>query len=275
MRKTILLITILVCALSVNASFAFYEITQLTDNSRHDYDVQISDNGSVVWVGGVTSVNEIFLYDGSSTTQLSNTNTINTYAPQINASGTVVWSSRYGGLDGEIFIYDGSSTTQLTDDDVNDHSPQINDNGSIVWGGEGGVFLYDGSSTTMLANSGGAAQINRHDSAVWADGYDIFLYDGSSTTQLTNGHFFETNHEPQISDNGFVVWSTGYGWGGERMEIISSCMKALQPLSLIMIIFTLIILKLPQMALLFGKVMDRYSFMTALQPLSLLTFLAT
>ena len=70
---------------------------------------------------------EIFLYDGTSTTQLTD-NDYDDDCPQINDNGYVVWRDD-DGSDYEIFLYDGTSTTQLTNNDYDDYSPQINNNG--------------------------------------------------------------------------------------------------------------------------------------------------
>jgi len=77
--------------------------------------------------------NEIFLYNGSSTVQLT-TNSIQDVEPKI--SGTnVVWASpggSDGGVDNEIFLYNGSSTVQLTTNSIQDVEPKISGE-NIVW----------------------------------------------------------------------------------------------------------------------------------------------
>ena len=100
---------------------------------------------------------EILLYDGTSTTQLTN-NDYKDEHPQINDNGYVVWQGCDGldcevfGGDWEIFLYDGSSTTQLTNNDYYDCFPQINNNGYVVWSGRRGsdseIFLAISCSST-------------------------------------------------------------------------------------------------------------------------------
>ena len=173
---------------------------------------------------------DIFLYDGTSTTQLSNDPNIDNYQPDMNNNGDVVWTGvTPPGVTPEaptshIFLYDGTSTTQLSNNPyINNESPQINDNGYVVWWGfdESGaalIFLYDGTSTTQLTTNNFSLfpQINDNGWVVWTefDGWDchIFLYDGTSTTQLSNNPVNSNAlgsgvFNPQINDNGWVVWT--------------------------------------------------------------------
>ncbi len=121
------------------ATAVVYTVTNITNNSSFLRGApQINDNGYVVWYGSgnldpldTTIDSEIFLYDGTTTTQITN-NSYDDWYPQINDNGYVVW---YGndGSDDEIFLYDGTTTTQLTNNSYSDGSPQINDNGYVVW----------------------------------------------------------------------------------------------------------------------------------------------
>jgi serralysin len=57
----------------------------------------------VVWEGWTGIVDrEIFFYDGTSTTQITD-NALGDYAPQINDNGQVVWEEN-DGSDKEIFL---------------------------------------------------------------------------------------------------------------------------------------------------------------------------
>jgi len=173
-----------------------YNITQLTNNSHNDHSPQINNNGYVVWCGHDGHDDEIFLYNGSTTSQLTD----NDYT--------------------EAFFYDGSTVTQVTDNDsIYDHYPQINNNGQIVWYGieEGNyeIFLYDGSTIKNISNmptNDAHPKINSNGWVVWQGGTDdgtdaeIFLYNGISTIQITD----DTNDDqkPQINDNGLLVWKS-------------------------------------------------------------------
>jgi len=60
----------------------------ITNNSYDDYGPQINNNGYVVWYGWDGTDYEIFLYNGTTTTQLTN-NSYGDYFPQINDNGSV------------------------------------------------------------------------------------------------------------------------------------------------------------------------------------------
>ena len=59
-------------------------------NPYDDYYPRISNNGHVVWEGYDGTDWEIFLYDGTTTTQVTN-NSRNDTNPQINDNGYVVF----------------------------------------------------------------------------------------------------------------------------------------------------------------------------------------
>lgn len=145
------------------------------------------DGTKAVWC----DLPEVFLYDGSSVTQL--THDRGNYLPGISGSN-ITWRHNDGN-DTEIFFHDGSSAVRLTDNDYDDRSPRISESG-IVWEGQVGstsdIFLYDGSSVKRLTDSGFDDVNPQIDTGkvVWQgfDGndYEIFLYDGSAVTQLTD-----------------------------------------------------------------------------------------
>lgn len=224
----------------VSVSHAQYSIIQVANNLSQDpYHLfndphpKINDIGYVVWrawdySGGF----DIFLYDGSSTTQLTNNDYVEDY--MINDDGYVVFNSGWVVSDREIFLYDGTSTAQLTDNDYADGILNINGNGYVVWTGcdgidcQGGtdgdweIFLYNETSTTQLTDNDYDdifPQINDNGYVVWqgCDGgsgwhcsggdSEIFLYNGTSTAQLTNNDYDDMY--PQINHDGYVVWIGG------------------------------------------------------------------
>ena len=109
---------------------------RLTTNIAEDFSPQISGS-NVVWygTGGTDSGtdNEIFFFNGSTTTQLTTNNT-DDRAPQISGSNIVWYGSggTDGGTDSEIFFSNGSSTTQLTTNTTEDFSPQISGS-NVSW----------------------------------------------------------------------------------------------------------------------------------------------
>jgi len=186
-------------------------VVQLTDNAYSDSAPQVSGS-NVVWQG----YGGIFLYDGSTTTQLTDDG----YEPQVSGSNVVWWD--WDAFASEIFLYDGSTTTQLTHNGYFDWAPQVSGS-NVVWEGDDGsdweIFLYDGSTTMWLtanADDDYAPQVSGSN-VVWygSDGsdYEIFLYDGSTTTQLTDNG--DDDIDPQVSGSN-VVWQ---GSDGSDYEI--------------------------------------------------------
>lgn len=111
-------------------------------------DPHISDNGEVVWMDSAAADGndtEIFLYDGTTTTQLTHNND-DDLNPQINASGEVVWARSHelirtamGSLySDKIVLYDGMETTELATtygSSFQSRAPKIGADGTVVWAG--------------------------------------------------------------------------------------------------------------------------------------------
>jgi len=111
---------------TMSATRGKYNITKISTSNCNDESPQINSIGHVVWSGIVCSgvYPEIFLYDGTTTTQLTNKRHSDPYyyrSPQINSIGHVVWSGQeFYGSDHEIFLYDGTTTIQLTNNGYDD-----------------------------------------------------------------------------------------------------------------------------------------------------------
>lgn len=189
--------------------------------------VQLNNNGEVVWEGGDGSDTEIFLYDGSGVTQITD-NDFDDHDPQINDSGLVVWwGQTHADSDYEIFRYDDGGITQITDNDYTDWRPRINNSGQAVWvgilelGGDREIFYYDGTGITQVTDNEGTdyhPQINDNGVVVWEGQglnghFDIFLYDGTETVQLSMSGF--PDEWPQINNADHVIWS-GYRFLPDR-----------------------------------------------------------
>jgi hypothetical protein len=99
----------------------------------------------VVWSEHDGSDEEIFLYNGTTTVQLTD-NSYDDYSPRINDSGQVVWYGGWEESNYEIFLYNGSTTVQLTDNSFNDAHPELNNSGQVVWVGiddsDREIYLY-------------------------------------------------------------------------------------------------------------------------------------
>ena len=167
---------------------------------------------NVIWSSGDDDEIELFLYDGSTTIQLTDNDVVELHA---DISGSrVVWDASDGN-DREIFLHDGSMITQLSRNGIDDIFPHISDS-RVVWETDSGIFLYDGT-IKLLSTAGTHARISESN-VVWQeyDGNDreIFLFDGSSTTRLTNNSFDDLG--PEVSGSN-VAWT---GWDGHDWEIL-------------------------------------------------------
>ena len=91
-----------------------WNITQITNDNVFDDGPSISGS-RVVWSHGVPDPNnEIYLWDGVSTTQIP-TDSVNNYSLSISGSN-VAWSGMdFPYLDYEIYFWDGVSVTKVTD----------------------------------------------------------------------------------------------------------------------------------------------------------------
>ena len=119
----------------------------------------------------------------------------------------------------EIFLYNGDAVIKLTDANTISSEPQINNLGQVIWRAWGDLYLYDGTANINLSNSGNLTQVNQHDinnkgQVVWIDGSKIYMYDGDSISMLSNNP--QGVKDPQINDNGHVVWN---GYNGTSWEI--------------------------------------------------------
>jgi hypothetical protein len=213
---TILLLKIITVLGTVRPAYTApypYKIFMITNNSYDDGYHQINDNGYVVWSSYTGNAENIFLYDGMSTIQLTNNYHVYDQFPDINDNGQVVWS-RHDGSSSQIFLYDGINIIQLSDDSYWNVNPQINNNGYVVWNGyndsDNKIFLYDGTRTIQLTGNYSEnqyPQISNNGNVVWA-GYeshrDIFLYDGTNTLQLSDTSY--QNWYPKMNNSGQVVW---------------------------------------------------------------------
>ena len=184
-----------------DAASTKFLIRKVGDNVSPDDDRYRISGKNVVWhEQDRYDRNQIYLYNGSTTTQLTNNNY---YASWAQISGTnVVWEG-YDGNDTEIYLYNGTTTTQVTDNSWNDLHPQISGT-NVAWKGWDGndyeIYLYDGSTTTQLTDDTGndeAPQISGTN-VVWNDpGSNIHFYNGDPWTTLS---LHSTgNSEPQNS----------------------------------------------------------------------------
>ena len=102
-------------------------VQRISNNSFSDFDPQVSD-GHVTWWGGVFNDFQIYLFDGTTTREISTG--IRNQFPQIDGQ-YIVWQG-FDGNDDEIFLWDGVKVTQLTDNALANTAPRISGK-HIAW----------------------------------------------------------------------------------------------------------------------------------------------
>jgi len=193
-------------------------------------------NGQVAWsaytgAGGYWQpywpTYDIFFYNGSGLSSLSNIERVTTDAPIQNtnenvqlSNGQMVWQAYYSGGSRDIFYYNSASSERrkVSVNPNDDCNPQI-DGDWIVWQGYDGydyeIFLYNikiRKITQISRDSEDDWYPQIHNGQVVWEGYDdtdgdyeIFLYDieTKKKIQITNNTYEDFN--PQIH-NGKIVW---------------------------------------------------------------------
>jgi len=232
-----------VLTLAATASAATYRVRKVsTSFCSFAGAPQVNSSGQIVWACD----SEIYLYDGATVRNISNTPAVHDEAPQISDGGQVVWMGRTGSgddLDWEIYLYDGTSARNISNHPGGlgaiDIAPHINAAGQVVWMAHNGgwyydIYLYTGGVVTNISNSPGVSddwpQINESGQVVWTGwsgsdplgqgwltvmNYDIYFYDGATIANISNSP--EVQKGPaQINDDGRVVW---VGRNGTDLEI--------------------------------------------------------
>jgi hypothetical protein len=98
-----------------------------------------------VWQSWDGNDSEIYLWEGGTTTNISN-NSTSDGSPAISGSN-VVWQG-HDGNDYEIYLWEGGTTTQITSSSRTDMDPAISGS-NVVWGGHDGndyeIYLMRGA----------------------------------------------------------------------------------------------------------------------------------
>jgi len=220
---------------------------QLTDTPYDEYAPQISDNGNVVWYTDIdegAEVNyQVFLYDGTSVSRISEPHVSYNVNPLINANGRVIWESQY--FSHRIYIYDTDGTTRFivrpTTYPIERMS--LNDKGQFTWSafikegdsfGDYKIFLYDGAEIIQLADNDVTEEVNgfpqigengfvywvRHDLIIGGN-FHIYFYDGFTTKEIAEGSPEWGGSQFKINANGDVVWlgPVTYEDGSRGLEV--------------------------------------------------------
>lgn len=130
-----------------------------------------------VWVDEVGGDTEIFLWTGSTVTQLTE-NAYDDEQPEIDGDHVVWVGFPDGAGEGEIFHYDGATTEPVTDDELDDFDPDVSqgaDGTTIAWvksSPDDEIWVFDGcESSPVTSNS--------------VDDYDVAL-DGNRLAWVRN-----------------------------------------------------------------------------------------
>lgn len=207
----------------------------LTNNTTADIDPQITVN-FIVWEGQsqiYAGRRSIFWSNGEKNFQVSH-HSLRDSNPQINSRGHTVWQGQVSSRstnDG-IYLYKGFIPEKpLTNNATHNGRPQINSRGDVVWlefsaiTNNYGIYLhnYNGTIIKNISNSAEPSidtrpQISNY-GVVWTSvpsgesDSEIYLYNGTSVRRLTDNNV--DDEDPQINDQGRVVWVGGYSSDSE------------------------------------------------------------
>jgi hypothetical protein len=202
-------------------------VTQIPSGTWQKFDLQINDQGQVVWEEhDMTAKRErIYLYKDGVTTAISGS-TYDSYQPRLNNRGQVAYQTHslspdtYG-----ISFFDGNASTPINGGNSVNSNQVINDNGQIAWLGanttdtEFHVYFFDGVNSRQVTMVGNATkvQINQDGWVMWEigaggsyiDHYALYLYKGgdpaANTVQLASNINY-LSQDPKFGASSQVVW---------------------------------------------------------------------
>jgi cysteine-rich repeat protein len=153
------------------------------------------DGARVVWVASDGNDDEIFLYDGSTLTPVTD-NDFDDAEPQV-AGAAVAWTGYPDAPgEGEIYLLEGATTLRLTDDDLGDRGPSLSIGAA-------------GPTVAWVKNEG-----------VAVTGDEIWMYEGCEAVAVTDDELGDT--EPSVDGNR-VAWVQGGGSTSEIWAASVSC----------------------------------------------------
>jgi hypothetical protein len=267
MRPLILFIiasAFLACPLYAQSS---YTVNTISTNGSGIYD--ISDDGSIAYMGFADGDFQVYLYKNGTTTQITHNSYVNGYHyidyVKIGNNDKIVWTQwdyRTGGADTKLYLYSNGSTAAIDSPMGTSFiyclEPRINNAGQVAWlqyderGGTSGieVFFYDGSVTHRLTTDNDKqthVTINDNGWIAWdgdrrsASDWNsrVYLYNGSGTTIIASDAVTGYS-SPQISNDNSVVyvgynssWSYYYRLylyaGGPEQQVTDTSYSYLRP----------------------------------------------
>lgn len=211
-------------------------VTQIPSGTWEKSDLQINDQGQVVWgEHDMTALHDrIYLYQNGVTTPISGS-TYDSYQSRLNNRGQVAYQAYFSSSDTtQIYFYDGNAYSPVAGNtDYSNFGPAINDNGQIAWLGynksesEYHVYFYDGSTSRQVSFAGLATkvQINQDGWVIWEigagegyiDHYALYLYKGgdpAANTEVLTTNIYYLSPDPQFGASGQVVWLEKESGGG-------------------------------------------------------------
>jgi FlgD Ig-like domain len=132
-------------------------LTQLTTNTYNDKNTRVSDGGPgnlhVTYESLINGYWDIMHYDGTTTTNLTDTPTIHEYGHQVCGNRTV-WLAPNSGQNG-IWLHDGTSASPISPVGIFATDPQVSESLVTWWGTPWGeIYVYDGTTVTQLTDNG-------------------------------------------------------------------------------------------------------------------------
>lgn len=185
---------------------------------------------------------EIYLYNGTTTTQLSTTSSDNLLAFLENSSSNKYWTGN-DGSGRELFTYNGTTATKITSENFDSITGLMDDRmgSDLFFVGDGQIYRYDGTETTLLSsestenewlfNAGILDESDNYVSDAFDDlfwvgndgsGQEIYRYNGSTVEKLTDADLSgvvgstTSGMSPSMSDLSYV------GMVGETLYLTTS-----------------------------------------------------
>jgi len=189
---------------------------------------RINSSGQVTWYGYAEGISnaEVWLWDGGSKINLSDSDGMGDWSPDINDGGCVVWNDGdiAESARGDIWLWDGSTKTSigqtppyLTADPRISNGPFVAYRGQPSGANYSDIFLWDGSSLTNVSDN---IETGEHDPLVndmgqvtWAAVHpdavvyddDIWLWDGATALNIS-GTVSLDDMGHQMNNHGQVTW---------------------------------------------------------------------
>jgi len=199
-----------------------FELLEITAAFERLSPPRINNCGQAVFSRGLYSADttEVFLYDNGILTQITE-NYVSDAAPDISATGTMVWMVGYDGSNAkDILIFEAGELRAIGPGTF----PRINNLGHIVFtrihrkgcrNVDGDIYFYDGDTVRRISDgflSNQSPEVNDRDEIVWTRYNfcenpwvsDIMFYSDGNTRQVTARQI--EPQEPGINDVSQLVW---------------------------------------------------------------------